>query len=96
MFLLLRFIDELLFIFLVLLFISAVLSWLVVFNVVNSRNPVVSTIGDMLYRLTEPFLKPIRRHVPNIGGLDLSFLVLFILVWFLRDVVIGNLMLMVR
>jgi YggT family protein len=96
MFLLLRFIDELLFIFLILLFVSAVLSWLVVFNVVNSRNPVVSTIGDMLYRLTEPFLKPIRRRVPNVGGLDLSFLILFLLIWFIRDVVIGNLMLMIR
>jgi YggT family protein len=96
MYLLLQFIDELLFIFLVLLFVSAVLSWLVVFNVVNTRNPVVSTIGDMLYRLTEPFLKPIRRHVPNAGGLDLSFLILFLFIWFLRAVVIGNLLIMIR
>ena len=91
MLLLLRFIDQLLGIYLFLLFVSAVLSWLVVFNVVNTRNPVVSIVGDFLYRITEPFLKPIRRYVPNVGGLDLSFLVLFVIVWFIRDVVIGNL-----
>jgi YggT family protein len=91
MILLLRFIDQLLGIYLFLLFVSAVLSWLVVFNVVNTRNPVVSIVGDFLYRITEPFLKPIRRYVPNVGGLDLSFIVLFVIVWFIRDVVIGNL-----
>jgi YggT family protein len=91
MFLLLRFIDQLLGIYLFLLFVSAVLSWLVVFNVVNTRNPIVSIVGDFLYRITEPFLKPIRRYVPNVGGLDLSFIVLFVIVWFIRDVVIGNL-----
>jgi YggT family protein len=96
MILLLRFIAELLSLYLFLLFVAAVLSWLVVFNIVNTRHPAVSIIGDILYRITEPFLKPIRRYVPNVGGLDLSFLVLFVLVWFLRDVVIGNLILMVR
>jgi YggT family protein len=96
MILLLGFIAELLSIYLFLLFIAAVLSWLVVFNIVNTRHPAVSIIGDILYRITEPFLKPIRNYVPNVGGLDLSFLVLFVLVWFLRDVVIGNLILMLR
>lgn len=96
MILLLRFIAELLSLYLFLLFVAAVLSWLVVFNIVNTRHPAVSLIGDILYRITEPFLKPIRRYVPNVGGLDLSFLVLFVLVWFIRDVVIGNLILMVR
>ncbi len=96
MYLLLRFIAELLSLYLFLLFVAAVLSWLVVFNIVNTRHPVVSIIGDILYRITEPFLKPIRNYVPNIGGLDLSFIVLFVFVWFLRDVVIGNLILMVR
>jgi YggT family protein len=96
MYLLLRFIQQLLGIYLFLLFISAVLSWLVVFNIVNTRHPVVSIIGDILYRITEPFLKPIRRYVPNAGGLDLSFIVLFVFVWFLQEVVIGNLILMLR
>jgi YggT family protein len=96
MFLLLRFISELLTIYLFMLFVSAVLSWLVVFNIVNTRHPVVSIINDFLYRITEPFLRPIRRYVPNAGGLDLSFIVLFVLVWFLRDVVIGNLYYVLR
>jgi YggT family protein len=96
MILLLRFIAELLSLYLFLLFVAAVLSWLVVFNIVNTRHPVVSIIGDILYRITEPFLRPLRKYVPNVGGLDLSFIVLFVFVWFLRDVVIGNLILMVR
>jgi YggT family protein len=88
---LLLFVNELLNIYLILLFISAILSWLVVFNVVNTRHPVVSIIGDILYRITEPVLKPIRRYVPNVGGLDVSFLVLIVIIWFLQQVIIGNL-----
>jgi YggT family protein len=88
---LLLFINELLNLYLILLFVSAILSWLVVFNVVNTRNPVVSIIGDFLYRITEPLLKPIRRYVPNVGGLDLSFLVLIVIIWFIQQVIIGNL-----
>jgi len=88
---LLLFIDELLNIYLILLFASAVLSWLVVFNVVNTRHPVVSIVGDFLYRITEPLLKPIRNLVPNMGGIDISFIILFIIVLFIKEVVILNL-----
>jgi YggT family protein len=87
---LLLFINELLNIYLILLFATAVLSWLVAFNVVNTRHPVVSIIGDFLYRITEPVLKPIRRYVPNVGGLDMSFLVLIVIIWFVQQVIIGN------
>jgi YggT family protein len=88
---LLLFIDELLNIYLVLLFVSAVLSWLIVFNVVNTRHPVVSIVGDFLYRITEPLLKPIRNRLPNFGGIDISFIVLFLIIVFIRVVIIGNL-----
>jgi YggT family protein len=88
---LLLFINELLNLYLLVLFITAVMSWLVAFNVVNTRHPAVSIIGDILYRITEPLLKPIRRYVPNAGGLDISFLVLIVLIWFIQQVVIGNL-----
>jgi YggT family protein len=88
---LLLFISELLNIYLVVLFITAVLSWLVAFNVVNTRHPVVSIIGDFLYRITEPLLKPIRNLVPNFGGIDISFIILFVIIWFIQAVVIGNL-----
>lgn len=64
---------------------AAVLSWLVAFNVVNTRNQFVYTIGDVLYRLTEPALRPIRRVLPNLGGIDLSPVVLLLLIFFLRS-----------
>ncbi len=51
---------------------NAVLSWLVAFNVVNPSNNVVRTIGEALYRLTEPVLRPIRQFLPSLGGLDIS------------------------
>ena len=63
---------------------SAVLSWLVVFNVVNTRNQFVAMAGDVLYRLTEPVLSPIRRVLPNFGGLDISPVVLILLLLFIK------------
>ena len=68
--------------------IGAILSWLVVFDIVNRRNRVVYLIGDSLHRLTEPALRPIRRVMPDLGGLDLSPVVLILGLIFLRDVVI--------
>ncbi len=65
---------------------SAVLSWLVAFNVVNTRNRFVYLIGDFLHRVTEPALRPIRRVLPNLGGIDLSPLVLILLLLFARQV----------
>jgi YggT family protein len=61
---------------------SAVLSWLVAFNVVNPYNNVVRTIGDALYRLTEPALRPIRSVLPNLGGLDVSPVILILILLF--------------
>lgn len=63
---------------------SAVLSWLVAFNVVNPHNNVVRTIGEALYRLTEPALRPIRNVLPSLGGLDISPVILIILLLFLQ------------
>lgn len=88
---LLEFISSLIGFYMFVLLAAAILSWLVLFNVVNTRNHAVSVIGDLLYRLTEPALKPIRRHIPNVGGLDLSFLVLWVFLLFLKDVVIPTL-----
>ena len=67
---------------------SVVLSWLVALNVVNTYNRVVNIIGDVLWRLTEPVLRPIRQFVPSIGGLDLSPLVALLLVWFLQYLIV--------
>jgi YggT family protein len=57
---------------------TVILSWLVAFNVVNRTNPYVRQIGYALQRLTEPLLKPIRRVLPDLGGIDLSPIVLLI------------------
>lgn len=68
--------------------ISAILSWLVAFNVVNTSNRFVYLVGDTLYRLTEPALRPIRRYMPSLGGIDLSPLVLLLAIYFLRSLLI--------
>jgi YggT family protein len=62
-----------------------VFSWLHAFGVVNPRNHAVATIGDVLYRLTEPVLRPIRRFMPNLGGLDLSPIVVFLALFIIRQ-----------
>ncbi|MEO1066895.1 MAG: YggT family protein [Pseudomonadota bacterium] len=64
--------------------ISAVLSWLFAFNVINPSNQFVSTVANALYQMTEPLLRPIRRFVPPMGGMDLSPLVLLVGIFFLR------------
>jgi YggT family protein len=64
---------------------SVVASWLVAFGVVNTRNHAVYMILDALNRFTEPLLRPIRRMVPQFGGLDISPMILLILIWFLQS-----------
>ena len=59
--------------------ISAVLSWLIAFNVVNTHNRFVATVADTLWRLTEPALRPIRGFLPNLGGIDVSPVILIII-----------------
>lgn len=63
---------------------NAVLSWLVAFNVVSPHNNVVRTIGEALYRLTEPVLRPIRQFLPSLGGLDISPVIAIIGLLFLQ------------
>jgi YggT family protein len=67
------------------LIVNAILSWLLAFNVVNPRNQVVRTVGFGLYRLTEPLLRPIRQILPSMGGLDLSPVVLILLLIFVQN-----------
>ena len=71
-----------------LLIASAVLSWLVAFNVVNTRNSIVAYIGEFLYRITEPALRPIRGMLPNLGGIDVSPVILIILLLFLKQLIV--------
>ncbi|HMN84843.1 MAG TPA: YggT family protein [Bauldia sp.] len=85
MYSLLNLISTVIDIFIYILIASAILSWLIAFNVVNLRNQVVAVIADTLYRLTEPVLAPIRRILPNLGGIDLSPVVLILLLVFARN-----------
>ncbi|HTW53728.1 MAG TPA: YggT family protein [Stellaceae bacterium] len=77
-------IDELLWIYILLLIAQAILSWLLAFGVINRYNRGVSVIGDFLYRVTEPALRPIRRMLPNFGGIDISPVVLILILYFVR------------
>ncbi len=82
---LLSLIDTVISVYIWLLIASGVLSWLVAFNVVNPHNRIVGTIGEFLYRVTEPALAPIRRFLPNMGGLDLSPVVVILVLIFARN-----------
>ncbi|MGC1236686.1 MAG: YggT family protein, partial [Xanthobacteraceae bacterium] len=80
---LLQFISYLLTIYVYIVIAMAILSWLIAFNVVNTRNPVVRMIAELLYRLTEPALRPIRSLLPNMGGIDISPIILFLIILFI-------------
>lgn len=77
-------VDTVITLYIWMLIASAILSWLVAFNVVNTRNPIVSNIGEFLYRVTEPLLRPIRSVMPNLGGIDVSPVILIIGLLFLQ------------
>ena len=66
---------------------SAILSWLVAFNVVNRYNDVVRSIWNLVTALTEPLLRPIREMIPNFGGIDISPVILLLLIFFLQRVI---------
>ena len=77
-------------IYIYLLIASALISWLVAFNVLNTRNRVVYMILSFLHRITEPALRPIRRIVPNLGGIDVSPVILILLLYFIRNLIVDN------
>ena len=67
---------------------AAILSWLIAFNVVNTRNQFVGMVSDFLYRITEPVLRPIRQLMPNLGGIDLSPVILFLIIYLIQEIII--------
>src|SRR3546814_10493281 len=83
-------IDTVISLYIWLLIISAILSWLIAFNVVNTRNRFVYLVVDFLYRVTEPALAPIRRFLPSLGGIDLSPMVLILLLIFVRNLLLDR------
>ncbi|MCJ8520187.1 YggT family protein [Pseudorhizobium tarimense] len=64
---------------------SAIFSWLYAFNVINSSNQFVNAIGSFLYNVTEPVLRPIRRIMPDLGGIDISPVIVLLIIFFLRS-----------
>ncbi|MCG8491425.1 MAG: YggT family protein [Sneathiellales bacterium] len=74
-------------IFVWLLIANAILSWLVAFNVINTRNQFIATVGEFLYKITEPVLRPIRNIVPSFGGIDISPIILILLLFFVQNLI---------
>ena len=64
-----------------------VLGWLIQFGIVNARQPFVAQVGEFLWKVTEPALAPIRRRLPDLGGIDISPMVLIIALYFIRMLV---------
>lgn len=77
-------IDRLIGLYIWVLIFAAVYSMLTAFGVLDTRNRVVWTIGDFLFRLTEPALRPIRNLLPNLGGIDISPVILILVLQALR------------
>lgn len=65
--------------------IMIIMSWLINFNVINTRNQFVASVWRIVNQITEPILKPIRRIVPPVGGLDLSPIIVFVIIFFLQS-----------
>ena len=70
--------------------VIAIMSWLITFNVINVHNALVRAIWNALNGITEPALRPIRRVLPNLGGLDLSPIVLLLIIFFIERVIRYN------
>ena len=78
-------ISQIIEIFIWLLIAQAILSWLIAFNIVNTSNNLINLIGSFLYKVTEPLLRPIRKVLPDFGGIDVSPVILIILLIFFRN-----------
>ena len=78
-------IDSLVSIYIWILIINALLSWLIAFNVLNTSNRLVYSLLDISYKMTDPLLRPIRNFLPNLGGIDISPVVLILLLMFIRN-----------
>jgi YggT family protein len=93
---LLLFVDDLLGFYTFVLLVTVIVSWLIAFDVINVRNNLVRSLLHVLSAMTDPVLAPIRRFVPPVGGLDLSFLVLLLAIQLIRSVLIPDLIDLLR
>jgi len=67
--------------------IMIIMSWLISFNIINTRNTFVASVWRILNQITEPILRPIRRFLPSMGGLDLSPIIVFVVIFFLQSLI---------
>jgi len=79
--------DSIITIYLWIIIINAILSWLVAFNVLNTQNRFVFSVLDATYKLTDPALNKIRRFIPTFGSIDISPVILILLLIFLRNII---------
>ena len=93
MYALFNFISMLITLYIWVIVINAVMSWLIAFNVVNMRNRFVYTVMDTLHRLTEPALRPIRRFLPDLGGIDISPVILIVFLISVQSYLLPSLLL---
>ncbi|MFN3745058.1 MAG: YggT family protein [Hyphomicrobiaceae bacterium] len=93
---LLAFVDYLIALYVWVVIAGVVLSWLMAFNVVNAYNPFVRSLWTALNAVTEPLLRPIRRVLPDLGGIDISPVILLLGCYFVRSVILPSLADLVR
>ena len=79
--------DSMITIYLWIIIINAILSWLVAFNVLNTQNRFVFSVLDATYKLTDPALSKIRRFIPMFGSIDISPVILILILMFLRNII---------
>ena len=79
--------DSIITIYLWIIIINAILSWLVAFNILNTQNRFVSSVLDATYKLTDQALNKIRRFIPTFGSIDISPVVLILILIFLRNII---------
>ena len=79
--------DSIITIYLWIIIINAILSWLVAFNILNTQNRFVFSVLDATYKMTNPALNKIRRFIPTFGSIDISPVILILLLMFLRNII---------
>ena len=78
-------------IYIYLLIATTIISWLTAFKILNTQNQFIYTLLGFLYRITEPVLRPLRRIIPPLGGVDLSPMILILALYFIRNLIVDNL-----
>lgn len=93
---LLQFVDLVLNLIIFIIIAQVIVSWLLAFNILNMSNQFVAMVANALHQITDPLLRPIRKFVPSFGGLDISPIILFLAIYFIRLVILYPLMTQAR